>query len=94
LRRPSDIAASVRQQRDLLAAVWALLRRRGRLVYATCSILPEENVGQVTEFLRTHPDAKEVPIVAEWGRAVPVGRQILPGDDDMDGFYYARLEKT
>ncbi len=94
LRRPSDIAASVRQQRDLLDAVWALLRRGGRLVYATCSILPEENVGQVTEFLRTHPDAKEVPIVAEWGRAGPVGRQILPGDDDMDGFYYARLEKT
>jgi 16S rRNA (cytosine967-C5)-methyltransferase len=44
-------------------------------------------------FLTEHPDARERPITADWGRARSVGVQILPGEDDMDGFYYARVEK-
>ena len=44
-------------------------------------------------FLATHPDAHEQPIVADWGHALPHGRQILPGESGMDGFYYAVLGK-
>jgi len=40
-----------------------------------------------------HPDAKEIKITADWGYACEHGRQILPGDHNMDGFYYACLTK-
>lgn len=94
LRREEDIAELAREQARLLAALWPLLRVGGRLVYATCSVLPEENSDQVAAFLASHRDAKEVTIAASWGRACGTGRQILPGEDGMDGFFYACLERT
>lgn len=93
LRRDSDIAALQQEQARLLRSLWATLAAGGRLLYATCSILPEENHQQVAAFLATQQDAVHVPIVDEWGHAMPVGRQILPGEMGMDGFYYALLEK-
>ncbi len=93
LRRDTDIAALQQEQARLLHSLWATLQPGGRLLYATCSILPEENHQQVAAFLATQQDAVHVPIVDEWGRAMPVGRQILPGEMGMDGFYYALLEK-
>ncbi len=93
LRRPEDITALVAQQHRLLRALWPLLAPGGILVYATCSVLPAENSDQVATFLRDQPDARELPITAEWGQAVAVGRQILPGENEMDGFYYACLGK-
>lgn len=92
-RRPSDIESLAKQQLQLLESLWPLLAPGGMLVYATCSILPQENEHVVRAFMSLHQDAVEKPINAEWGEAVAVGRQILPSVNGMDGFYYARLEK-
>lgn len=94
LRRDDDIAALARRQRALLAALWPLLAPGGILLYCTCSILPDETAGPVRDFLAAAGDARERPIAAPWGRPAGAGRQILPGERDMDGFYYARLEKV
>ncbi len=92
LRREQDIPSLALLQCEILTAIWPLLAPGGRLVYATCSLLPEENEEQVLTFLKTHADAREVPIEASWGGALKCGRQILPGED-ADGFFYACLEK-
>lgn len=94
LRRPEDIPALAAQQARLLRALWPLLAPGGILVYATCSIFTAENAGQVTAFLRDETQAAELPITAIWGQAVAAGRQILPGENGMDGFYYAVLRKA
>ena len=95
LRREADIPALAQQQRRLLQALWPLLRPGGRLVYATCSIFREENEQQIERFQRDHPDSVEVtPNAVQWGQSRPFGRQILTGDQAMDGFYYAVLEKA
>jgi len=94
LRRETDIVSLVKTQSAMLDALWPILKPGGSLLYATCSILPEENTQQITSFLARHTDANEVKIVANWGLGQPVGRQILSGDQDMDGFYYALLEKA
>jgi 16S rRNA (cytosine967-C5)-methyltransferase len=95
LRRPTDIAALGRTQQRFLRALWPLLARGGKLLYATCSILPDENQMQIQEFLVRQPDARvEAWPQARWGIEVHPGRQILPGNDQMDGFYYALLVKT
>ncbi len=93
LRRADDIAALVQEQKRLLEALWPLLRPGGMLVYSTCSVLRDENDRQLAAFLASRDDAVEEPIVASWGRSEAVGRQILPGENGMDGFYYARLRK-
>jgi 16S rRNA (cytosine967-C5)-methyltransferase len=94
LRTAADVDGLAAEQARLLDALWPLLAAGGILVYATCSVLKRENEGQVAAFLERRPDARERPIEAEWGRPRPVGRQILPGEDGMDGFYYAVLTKN
>jgi len=93
LRRDEDIGNLVIQQRRLLHALWPLLAPGGMLVYATCSVLPQENHLQISAFLSETSDAKEQPIDASWGERVTTGRQLIPGQDNMDGFYYACLVK-
>lgn len=93
LRRRDDIAALAETQSRMLDALWPLLRAGGKLVYATCSVLPEENELQIARFLQRHTDARERVIEAVWGRALSHGRLILPAEEGMDGFYYACLEK-
>ena len=93
LRQPEDLDAIVLVQQEILRASWALLQPGGRLVYATCSILQQENERQVMQFLEYQQDAVSVTIDAAWGQERPCGRQILTGSDDMDGFYYAVIEK-
>jgi 16S rRNA (cytosine967-C5)-methyltransferase len=83
----------VRQQRRLLEALWPLLVPGGMLEYCTCSVLHDENTGQLQAFLGAHADARELPIEVSWGHACTVGRQLLPGEQDMDGFYYACIQK-
>lgn len=90
-RQPSDVKALVTEQRRLLEQLWPLLKPGGLLLYATCSVLPEENSKQVERFLAEVGGSVEQPIDANWGRACRAGRQILPGEHGMDGFYYARL---
>jgi len=93
LRRDSDIAVLANQQQTLLASLWPLLRPAGRLLYATCSVIRQENEQVVERFLADQPDAEEQPIIAPWGHPQSHGRQILPGEAGMDGFYYAVLIK-
>ena len=94
LRRASDIETLQALQYKILNAAWQLLAPGGILLYATCSILKPENEQQIAKFLASHPDASELTIEADWGMARPHGRQILPGDNQMDGFYYAKLGKS
>lgn len=93
LRRESDIAALQSLQAQILHTAWQMLTPGGILLYATCSILKQENEQQIAHFLDTHADAIEMTIDAEWGTARPHGRQILTGSLQMDGFYYAKLGK-
>ena len=90
LRRDSDIAELAGLQREILEAVWPRLKSKGVLVYATCSVLPDENSRQIAAFLQSHPDATLV----ETGTIENPGRQNLPHAEDGDGFYYAKLIKS
>ncbi len=90
LRRDSDIAELAGLQREILEAIWPRLKPNGVMVYATCSILPEENSQQIKAFLRDHPEAKLV----ETGDLENPGKQNLPHAEDGDGFYYAKLIKS
>jgi 16S rRNA (cytosine967-C5)-methyltransferase len=93
-RRESDIAALVETQARLLDAAWPLLAPGGMLLYATCSILRDENARQVEAFLARTSDATLLPLAAAFGHDTGFGHQRLPGDDGMDGFFYARLRKA
>lgn len=93
LRTAEDIEQLTRLQAQILDALWSTLKRGGRMVYATCSVMAEENHLQMGDFLRRHKDARELPLEVTWGHTCEVGRQILPGEDGMDGFYYATLHK-
>ncbi len=93
LRRPADVARLAETQHGLLDALWPLLKPGGKLLYATCSVLPEENERVVARFVAAREDARPKPLEARWGRGTGLGRQILPGEDAMDGFYYAVIER-
>ena len=91
LRRPEDIAALVEIQGNIIEAIWPLLKKGGELLYATCSILKRENQQQIADFVQRNDDARHLPIEDCRGEAMDYGCQFLPGDSDMDGFYFARL---
>ncbi|MCF6203769.1 MAG: 16S rRNA (cytosine(967)-C(5))-methyltransferase RsmB [Methylococcaceae bacterium] len=93
LRRETDIKALQKIQQGILNAAWDLLVPGGILLYATCSILKQENEEQIEIFLNNHTNASELSICSEWGKKRPFGRQILTGDQGMDGFFYAKLVK-
>jgi 16S rRNA (cytosine967-C5)-methyltransferase len=93
LRRNADIPALCALQDRILDAAWPLLAPGGRLLYATCSLIAEENQLRIAAFLARHPDARECRIETSWGRALSHGRQLLPTDGANDGFYYALIEK-
>lgn len=92
-RRESDIGAMHRQQHRILGALWPLLTPGGRLVYITCSVLRAENEAIVGALLAAQPDAQAVTFTLPVGQAAAIGWQILPGDGDLDGMYYAVLQK-
>lgn len=89
LRTPEQVQSAVADQQRLLDRLWPLLNAGGMLVYATCSVLKRENSEQIHGFIARHDDADHVGP----GTGHPPGRQILPGDAQMDGFYYAVLRK-
>ncbi|WP_323085543.1 16S rRNA (cytosine(967)-C(5))-methyltransferase RsmB [Providencia alcalifaciens] len=86
LRRDSDIQELSQLQAQTLEAVWPYLKPGGTLVYATCSIMPEENSQQIQHFLSKHTDAS-------MNDGTELGLQILPSATGGDGFFYARLLK-
>ncbi|WJG09474.1 16S rRNA (cytosine(967)-C(5))-methyltransferase RsmB [Aliiglaciecola sp. LCG003] len=93
LRKSTDIDTLVALQQTILQAMWSVLKPGGTLLYATCSILPDENRNQISRFLAQQTDASLLPIIEGETISQP-GRQILPGETQMDGFYYARLLKS
>lgn len=90
LRKASDIDSLVVLQAQILRKIWSLLKPGGTLLYATCSVLPEENDKQVEAFLAEQQDAQLVNLPESGDNT---GWQILPSDNNMDGFYYAKLVK-
>jgi 16S rRNA (cytosine967-C5)-methyltransferase len=90
LRRPEAVERAVELQGRLLEALWPVVKPGGRLVYATCSVLRRENADVILRFLSNTPDAELAPPAAV---SAERGRQILPGEANMDGFYYACLDK-
>ncbi|MDR9468555.1 16S rRNA (cytosine(967)-C(5))-methyltransferase RsmB [Marinospirillum sp.] len=93
LRRESDIQPLAEVQLKLLQALWPLLKPGGKLVYATCSILPEENAHPLASFTHQQKDAQVEVIEADWGQATRWGRQLLPRNNGHDGFFYSLLIK-
>ena len=94
LRSSEQVNTAVQTQYGLLTALWPLLETGGTLVYSTCSILKRENNLQIHKFLKLHTDAiVQIPAV-EWGTIESFGRQIMPGEAQMDGFFYAVLRKS
>ena len=86
LRRDTDINELAQLQAQILEAIWPYLKPGGTLLYATCSIMPEENSQQIENFLTKHTDAC-------LNDGTKLGLQILPTTDGGDGFFYARLIK-
>lgn len=91
-RRAGDIATLAATQARLLDALWPLLGRGGRLVYATCSVLAAENARPIEALLARHADAVAQAAPLPWHRA-GAGVQNLPGEAGMDGFFYAIVDK-
>ncbi|KQN63927.1 MULTISPECIES: 16S rRNA (cytosine(967)-C(5))-methyltransferase RsmB [unclassified Erwinia] len=89
LRRDRDIPELAALQQQILDAVWPHLKTGGTLLYATCSILPEENHLQISAFLQRHADAR----LTETGTQQQPGIQVFPQPEGGDGFYYAKLIK-
>lgn len=93
-RTHDDITAIAMVQAALLKTLWPLLANNGIMVYATCSVLPEENEAQIATFLIHHPDAQFAMLKPSYGNATPHGLQLLPGEHEMDGFFYSVLKKN
>jgi 16S rRNA (cytosine967-C5)-methyltransferase len=89
LRRPDDIAHFAAQQAKILTALWSCLAVGGKLLYATCSIFPEENQQQIDAFLARQSDARQLPLAGNW---LTPGQLLV--NDQHDGFFYALLEKN
>jgi 16S rRNA (cytosine967-C5)-methyltransferase len=98
LRRSEDIPSLAEVQLEILQAAFSLLAVGGRLLYCTCSVLPDENQAVLERFLGVEPAARPVPLTAELAPGAlsrGQGLQLLPGAEaQTDGFYYACLEKT
>lgn len=89
LRTAKDIDNLSSLQANILDSMWELLKPGGRLVFATCSINKKENTSQIENFLLRTTDAQLVTKNNQ-----PMLRQIIPGENNMDGFFYAALQKV
>lgn len=93
LRQPEDIALLHEQQLRLLQALWPTLKPGGTLLYATCSILPQENDKTIEAFCTKTSDAVLETIELPFGHPTQAGWQILPGQNHCDGFFYSKVKK-
>jgi 16S rRNA (cytosine967-C5)-methyltransferase len=98
LRRAEDIPVLAERQGAMLEKLWSLLKPGGRLLYSTCSLLAAENSKVVSQFLRQCADAREIrvpdgPLPAMAAQNRGPGYQLLPGPAEIDGFYYALMER-
>lgn len=93
LRTDEEIAAVSKIQHAMLRSLWPLLVPGGLMVYATCSVIAEENEKQIMDFVVTQTDCTLIKNKGAWGRPTGHGQQILPGEHGMDGFFYSVLLK-
>lgn len=98
LRRESDLTRLAALQSAILVALWGLLAPGGTLLYVTCSVLALENDNVLGAFLEAHDDASENDVlpnnnIRDLMRKKACGYQVLPGTANLDGFYYAALQK-
>lgn len=100
LRRAADVPAFAATQLAILRSAAGMLAAGGRLLYSTCSVLPEENERVIERLVAEEPRLALVPLpapgsVAPGAIARTAGLQLLPGAEaGTDGFYYACVEKT
>ncbi len=92
--RAADLERHGRRQRELLESLAPLVAPGGTLVYATCSIEPEENEQVVEPFLEAHPEFT-VGGGPDWAATFADGRffRVRPETHGGDGFFAARLER-
>lgn len=106
--RPGALAERQREQNAVLALGAPLVRQGGRLVYITCSMLPEENEARVADFLKANPEFEALgvdPVLRgalgeKLGRRLldavhlrPFGLQMAPGKTGTDAFYISVMER-
>ncbi len=93
LRQNEDILKLASTQLSILENLWKMLSPGGTLVYATCSIFPQENERIIERFCKLHTDALHQPINLSAGYSRPYGIQFFPKFNSHDGFFYAKLVK-
>ncbi|MET0654448.1 MAG: 16S rRNA (cytosine(967)-C(5))-methyltransferase RsmB [Pseudoxanthomonas sp.] len=93
-RRPEDLSSLLVLQARLLDGLWRTVKPGGVLLYATCSILQDENARQISSFVTRTPDVAAEILDSRYGHAAGDGRQRLTGEKGMDGFFYALLRKA
>lgn len=96
---PESVAEMVAKQSAILESAARLVRPGGRLVYATCSLLAEENDQVVDAFLAAHPEFTQLnasEVLGKQGIAIEMGErlQLSPQKHDTDGFFAAVLERA
>ncbi len=98
--KPKDLEELASLQAEILDSAQRLVKPGGRLIYATCSLLLEEDEDQIANFLATHEDFTLVPIAAVWaetiGEACPARGETLrlsPARNGTDGFFVAVMER-
>jgi len=96
-RKKQDLINIVQLQAKILCTAWSILKPGGKLVYATCSVFKDENENQIKNFLVNNHKAKPYRLAPkidnQMAKHSQTGHQILPGDQQMDGFYLCGLEK-
>jgi 16S rRNA (cytosine967-C5)-methyltransferase len=96
LRRESDIVSFTQQQAAILANLWHLLSKGGKLLYVTCSVFAEENQQQIDRFIKLNPDATQLPLNLTGDKINNINiqhGQLVP-TSTHDGFFYALLQKS
>lgn len=103
-RREGDLAETARLQTALLHVAWRALAPGGTLVYAVCSLEPEEGADQISAFLASHPDATIAPIdledlglpeaCADPSGAITTAPQFFADEGGADGFFIAKLQRS
>ena len=102
--QPADLAARCLLQGRLLGQAGDLVAPGGRLIYATCSLLPQENTGALAAFLEGRPDYELLPIEEVWQEALAGGADcpappgagsltLTPARHGCDGFFIAVLQR-
>lgn len=92
--KPQNLAQRQDEQRAVLQLAASLVKPGGRLVYVTCSILPEENQDQIDAFIAAHPQFSVLPAALPGLAATTGAVTLTPRRHHTDGFFVAPLQKA